>query len=58
MKLYSTNNSKNIVSFKQAIQMGIAEDGGLFVPAEIPVLPESFFKNIDSLSFQQIAFEV
>jgi threonine synthase len=58
MKLYSTNGSKKAVSFREAIQNGIAEDGGLYVPYEIPKFPESFFSKISTLPFQEIALEV
>ncbi|MDP4174509.1 MAG: threonine synthase [Bacteroidota bacterium] len=58
MKLYSTNGSKKAVSFREAIQNGIAEDGGLYIPYEIPKFPESFFSKISTLPFQEIALEV
>ncbi|MFA5849877.1 MAG: threonine synthase [Bacteroidales bacterium] len=56
MQLYSTNNRNNIVSFSDAVVKGIADDGGLFLPVSIPTLPQSFFKDIESLSFQDIAY--
>ncbi|MCX6149883.1 MAG: threonine synthase [Ignavibacteriales bacterium] len=58
MKYYSTNNKNNLVSFKQAVQKGIADDGGLFLPTQIPVMEQEFFKNISSLSFKEIAFTI
>lgn len=58
MQLYSTNDRNNIVSFSDAVVKGIADDGGLFLPVSIPVLPQSFFKDIESLSFQDIAYTV
>jgi len=55
MQLYSTNDRNNIVSFSEAVVKGIADDGGLFLPLSIPTLPKSFFKEMESLSFQDIA---
>ena len=58
MKFYSTNNKNNIVSFREAVLNGIANDGGLFMPADIPKLPLNFFQNISNLSFREISFRV
>ena len=37
----STRNSEVKVSSAQAIAQGISEDGGLFVPSEIPAITRS-----------------
>ena len=58
MRLYSTKNLSSDFSLKEAIFKGLPDDGGLFMPYEIPVLPEAFFENIQNLSLQEIAFEV
>jgi threonine synthase len=58
MKFYSTNNKNNLVSFKEAVIKGIADDGGLFLPVEIPKLPSGFIKNINNYSFAEIAYNV
>ncbi|MCH7759069.1 threonine synthase [Patescibacteria group bacterium] len=58
MTFYSINNKKIIVSFKQAVLQGLAQDGGLFMPLTIPQLSLDFFKKINVLSFQDIAYEV
>ncbi|MDP3150391.1 MAG: threonine synthase [Ignavibacteria bacterium] len=58
MKFYSTNNKQTHVSFREAVLKGIADDGGLFMPNEIPKLPESFFREIEKYSFQEIGYEV
>jgi threonine synthase len=58
MQYYSTNGKINNKSLKEAVIEGLAEDNGLFMPNEIKPLPNSFFENIDQLSFQEIAFEV
>ena len=58
MKFYSTNNKQVQVPFREAVLSGIANDGGLFMPNKIPRLPESFFRNIEKYSFQEIGYEV
>lgn len=58
MKYYSTGNKNIVATFKDAILKGISDDGGLFMPEEIPIISENFYKNIENMSFQEIAFEV
>lgn len=58
MKLYSTNNSQNTINFKDAVIKGIADDGGLYMPAELPRLPDSFFRDIHGMDLTEIAVEV
>ena len=58
MKYYSTNNKNNLVSFKEAVIKGIADDGGLFLPVEIPKLPSDFIKNVNKYSFSEIAYNI
>jgi len=58
MKYYSTNDKSNIVSFETAVMQGLASDGGLFMPVEIPKLEREFFASIEKYSFQEIGFRV
>ena len=58
MKYYSTNRKSSNVSLSEALFRGLADDGGLFMPEEIPQMPQKFFKNIKQMSFQEISFEV
>jgi len=58
MNFYSTNNKNVGVTFRTAIMQGLANDKGLFLPETIPVLENSFIKNLANLSFQEIAFRV
>ncbi len=58
MKLYSTNNINNIVELKEAVFKGLPEDNGLYMPVNIPVLPDAFINNLNSFSFSEIAFEI
>ncbi len=58
MKFYSTNNRDLKVDLRKAVTHGLAPDNGLYMPAQIPVLPKEFFQTIDSLSFREIALKV
>lgn len=57
MKYYSLNRKAKEVSFKDAVIKGLADDKGLYFPEKITPLSKSFFKNIDTLSDVEIAFE-
>ncbi len=58
MECYSTNNLEYKESIRNAILQGLAPDKGLFMPAQMPQLPRSFFEKLPSLSLPEIAFEV
>ncbi len=55
MRLYSTSDHSLTATFAEAVELGIAPDGGLFMPALIPTLAPSFFEH--QRSFQETAFE-
>lgn len=57
MKYYSLNKKAPNTTFKNAVIKGIAPDKGLYFPEKITPLPDSFFENIDTLSYETIAFE-
>jgi len=58
MQFYSTNNSDNRVGLEEAVRRGLPADKGLFMPEEIPQLPDSFFERLSSLSIAEIGYEV
>jgi len=58
MKFYSTNKKVSPVSLQKAVVDGLAGDRGLYMPERIPVLPASFFDEIETLSFQEISYRV
>lgn len=58
MKFVSTNNSSPAVGLEDAVGSCLAPDGGLYMPAEIPVIPRAFFNNIEGMSLADIAFVV
>ena len=58
MKYYSTNGQAPLASLQEAVTCGLAPDKGLYMPEHIRPLPSSFYEQMDSMSFQEIAFEV
>lgn len=58
MKYYSTNGKADRATLKEAVVKGLASDKGLFMPEVIKSLPQSFFDEIQNLSFQEIAYKV
>ncbi len=58
MLYYSTNNKSPKVNFKQATIKGLAPDKGLYFPEFIPSLDNTFIKNIDQFTKEEIAFKV
>lgn len=58
MKYYSTNKKAPIATLEKAVVKGLAEDKGLYMPERIKPLPQSFFDNIEKMTFQEIAYQV
>jgi len=58
MQLYSTKDKSTFFSLKTAVMKGLPDDNGLFMPSEIPRLPEAFFQDLKQYSFSAIAYEV
>lgn len=58
MKYYSTNKKAPLASLHEAVVKGLASDRGLYMPETIKKLPKSFFDKIETLSFQEIAYQV
>jgi len=46
------------LSFEEVVLKGLASDGGLFIPEEIPQLPSDFLAQWKDKSFQELAFEI
>lgn len=53
----STRDKKNQVTASQAILQGLAIDGGLYVPSELPVMNLDF-KKLAKMSYQEVAYLV
>lgn len=58
MKYYSTNKKAPIATLEKAVVKGLAEDKGLYMPERIKPLAQSFFDNIEKMTFQEIAYQV
>ena len=58
MMYYSTNGQAPLADLRKAVTKGLAEDRGLYMPERIQRLPDSFFRDIDKLDFQEIAIAV
>ncbi len=55
---YVSTRDKNIrVKASEAILKGLSDDGGLFVPTNIPVLDKSL-EDLGHMSYQEVAYEV
>jgi threonine synthase len=57
MRYYSTRSRNDPVSFAAAALTGLAPDGGLFVPEEIPRFSQAVRSSLGTMSFHDIAFE-
>ncbi len=56
--LYNSTRGQEIgLTASKAILQGLAKDGGLFVPTEIPKLEVSM-KELSAMTYQQVAYEV
>lgn len=56
--LYNSTRSKSApVTASEAILKGLSDDGGLFVPDQIPVFDKSF-RELSKMTYGQIAYEV
>ncbi len=58
MNYFSTRGGdKNLVTASKAILSGIAPDGGLYIPSEVPKMDRSL-KELYNLSYNDLAYEV
>ncbi|WP_224815557.1 threonine synthase [Hasllibacter sp. MH4015] len=58
MRYVSTRGNAPDLSFEDAMLTGLARDGGLYVPAEIPALSHGDIAAMAGLSYEEIAFRV
>ncbi|KAI9805921.1 MAG: hypothetical protein M1825_000535 [Sarcosagium campestre] len=54
---YQTDDSLKF-SFEDVVLKGLAKDGGLFLPEDIPALPASWESDWKELSFEELAFNI
>jgi len=57
MRYYSTRNKNEAFNFAAAALTGLAPDGGLFVPEEIPPYPTAVLSSLGTMDYRDIAFE-
>lgn len=58
MKYQSTRGHDAILSFEEAVLQGLAPDGGLYVPVEIPTFTPTQISGWSKLSFHELAFNL
>ena len=58
MNYISTRGNNQKMTSAQAIIAGLADDGGLFVPEELPQVDMEFIKGLTKLSYQERAAKV
>ena len=58
MFYYSTNKQAAKATLQEAVVKGLAPDKGLYMPEVIKQLPDSFFEDIQHLSFQEMSYIV
>ncbi|MCC5988529.1 MAG: threonine synthase [Pararhodobacter sp.] len=58
MNYISTRGAAPALDFGQAMLTGLARDGGLYVPAEMPHMPAGEISALAGLSYEEAAFRV
>ncbi|MCU4654007.1 threonine synthase [Roseibacterium sp. SDUM158016] len=58
MRYVSTRGTAPELTFEEAMLTGLARDGGLYVPAEVPVMAPGDIAALAGLSYEEVAFRV
>ncbi|KIH75778.1 L-threonine synthase [Geoalkalibacter ferrihydriticus] len=58
MRYQSTRGGVSGISFKDAVLMGLADDGGLLLPETIPSLSEGDIDALSRLAYPELAFQI
>ncbi|MFW2366396.1 MAG: threonine synthase [Desulforhopalus sp.] len=58
LRYVSTRGDSSSVDFETAVLKGFADDGGMFVPEQIPQVSPEQLQSWSSLSFNSLAFEI
>jgi threonine synthase len=58
MQYNSTRNTKQIFTFKEVFLNGLASDGGLYIPKNIPSYSLQDLENLKKLSYEQLAVKI
>ena len=57
VRYYSTRNKNEKVDFAAAALRGLAPDGGLYIPEEIPLFSNAVKSSLGTMNYTEIAFE-
>ena len=57
MRYYSTRDKNHYASFSEAALAGLAPDGGLYVPGEVPKFGAAVKSSLGKMGYEDIAFE-
>lgn len=58
MRYQSTRGQVRDLSFKEAVMMGLADDGGLLLPESIPTLTPGDIEMLAKLAYPELAFQI
>jgi len=58
MEYISTRNTQNTFSFKDVFLKGLASDGGLFVPKQIPIFSKEELSELKNASYNELAVKI
>ena len=58
MRYISTRGGINPISFKDAVMMGLASDGGLLLPQSYPAISREMLESWRKLEYPELAFEI
>ena len=58
MEYISTRNTEKIFTFKDVFLKGLAPDGGLFVPKNIPIFTKEELKKLSNKSYKELAITI
>ena len=58
MQYLSTRGSAPVLEFEATMLTGLARDGGLYLPAEVPVMPAAEIAALASLPYEEVAFRI
>jgi threonine synthase len=58
MRYQSTRGQVRNLTFKEAVMMGLADDGGLLLPESIPALTPGDVEMLASLAYPELAFQI
>ena len=58
MEYISTRNTQKIFSFKDVFLKGLASDGGLFVPKQIPLYNSQELEKLRYITYNELATKI